>query len=392
MSLGALLAGAGSATAETVVPERQIGLVGALDINYQSNILRLPDDFQALPGQSRSDVRYTPSLAFTAVLPVGRQALRFAATAGYDFHVNNEQLDGERYLLSAGADFNVSRCSGSVVAEFSRAQSNLADLLGDIRVRNVENRTMLGGNLGCGGTIGLRPVVGYTYEKVENESELRNFGNFEAQTVTAGVAYVQPSLGEISLNGNYQKSDYNNRNSILLDPGGVEGHGVNLTIRRQFGSQITGVASIGATWIDPTNPNVSDFSGLSYSADVTYRPGGRLQLAFGASREAEQSNLLNVSYSIVDSYRIQADYVLSERVRLALFASHIRRDLRGLPVTPNVVIDSDDNTTRLGATATLLSGRLLSFALTAEHERRRSELRLFDYDNNSVSLSTRLSF
>jgi hypothetical protein len=111
----------------------------------------------------------------------------------------------------------------------------------------------------------------------------------------------------------------------------------------------------------------------------------------GTSRSAQQSNLLGISYSIVDDYRARTIYALSGRSRLSAAASYVRRSLRDSPSTPAALLDTEDRTLLLQGSASYSPSYRLALSLDVSSERRRSDNRLFNYDNFLVAFTTKLT-
>jgi hypothetical protein len=389
-----------AAAAQQGAGERRVEVSAALVSSYETNLLRLPDGAPEPLSGDRDDFRLSPALTLDLALPIGGQSAFLNGTVGYEFYARNSQLNRERILLNGGGNLNFAICGLFVAVTVGRQQSDLADVrqgnLVDDRedddLTNVETSTAYEGQLSCGSRLGIRPSFGYRRERVENADPERASGNHRSDTFSAGVRYSRPAFGEVAFTGSYVKGRYDER---MLVPGAapapIEIYSADISLSREIGSQLTGSASLGLTRVDPNLPDVERFRGLSWSADLTWTPGTRLRATLGASREARQSNLLSISYAIVESYSAGAQYVLNDRVLLSAGASFVSRSLRDSAQIPGAVLQSEDRTFRASAGARYAVNPRLSFALDATRDQRRSSLDQFNYDNVTVALTTRFS-
>lgn len=390
LGLGALSLGT-SAWAQDTAPQRRFDIGASAAAIYDSNFLRLPDEPAFGLERERDEVRLTPALTVDLVMPLGRQSVYLAGLVGYDFYSNNKELDRERIELRGGGNIRFSRCSSQLGVEFSRQQSDLADIIEPAPIKNAETRWLFSGDMSCRFGAALTPSVGYTHERIKNSDPARQTGNYSTDSVRGAIGFSRPAFGEIALTASYQRGRYDERGGPAGASDRIDTYTAGARFTRDFGSQLVGSVSAGWTKVNPNLPGVEPFSGLSYSADLTFTPGTRIQATIGAAREAQQSNLLAISYAIVDDYRAQATYVLSDRVRLSAGANYTKRSLKDSSLTPGAVLQDKDNSLRLIAGATYSPNYRLNLSLDASRERRRSSNDLFDYDNFMVALTTKLS-
>jgi len=390
LGLGLLSLG-GAAGAQTL-PERRLDIGISVVNSYDTNILRLPEDGTAPPGQSRDDIRATPSFTVDIEQPLGRQSVFLSGSAGYDFYRENDQLERERIELTGGTNLNLQACGSRLAATYGRQQSDLADILPGERQVNTQTRTLYQGEIACRGFGPLEPTFSYERERVENSDPMRRNGNTTSDTYSVGVNYFRPVFGSVGAQVSYSDARYDR--TADLPPGrtnGIKTYTADFTFERRIGSQLTGTASIGVTRVDPSLPDVPGFKGLSYSADLRWTPGTRLQARVGLSREAQQPNLLNISYAIVDTYQGRIQYALGNRIRLTIGADYLRRSLRDSALTQGPVLQTEDRRLLLFGGASYQAGERLTFSLDARAERRRSDVKELSFNNFSVALTTRLT-
>lgn len=375
------------------LPQRRVDVGVTLVNTYQSNILRLPDGVPALPGNSKDDLRFNPALTVDLELPLGRNSVFLNGLVGYDFYKENDQLERERIRLTGGTNLNFTSCGATLQATYARQQSDLDDIFLAQRRVNTENRWLYDAYFRCRTFGGLTPSLNLTREKVTNSDPNRQEGNYTSDTAAIYLGYERPVLGEIRLGFSYNESRYDERQPLpglqALDR--IEVITADVGFTREIGSQLTGSASIGYTRVNPSLPGVEPYSGLSYSGDLSFTPGTRIRANVGFAREAKQSNLLSISYAIVDTYSGQVQYALGERITLTTGASYQHRSLRDSPLTAGPVLVTEDSNTRLFAGANYMVNRRLSFSLDGSAERRRADVDAFEYDNYTVALTTRLT-
>lgn len=388
----ALLSWATSAGAQSAAPQREISIQAVSRVEYDSNVLRTSRAAAATRGLEADDIRWSPSLDLNILYPVGRNSLYLNGSIGYRFHRNNDQLDRERIDLNGGGVAQLAGCQTSVDLIYSRGLSDLADLVGGPTLTNTEERRSGSVNVSCGGTIGLRPGVGYTRNEVENSAVARQGTNYASDTYTASLAYVRPTFGELSLYGTYLDGRYPNRAAAGPLPvgDGVEIYNFGASYQRQIGARLRGVVSGGYTKVKPRLATTADFSGVSYSGDITWT-GERANVMLAFGRSAEQSNLIAITYAITTRFSIDTEYAFNERMRAEVGAYQVKRNFESSLLTPANLVRPDDRTRGAYVGATWSAVRRVSFNLRVLREERETGVALFDYRHTQVALTTRLT-
>jgi hypothetical protein len=285
--VAALLACCGQDALAQSAVTRDIGVSLSVQQSYEDNVLRQPDNFTVIPGFAREDFRLSPSLDLDIVQPFGRQTLTLQGGIGYDFYRRNTRLERERINLQGKANLAVgANCKPDVGLAFSRQQSDLADFFSitDFRLRNREQRLTFSTGIKCGGVVGFRPGVTFERSVVKNSSFFRRIGNFNQTAVGVSLGYTTPTLGELSLFGNYRRGNYPNRGSFTGRPDVNERVGVytaGLRLQRDLGERLRGNISLGYTVAEPSVAGTRRFSGISGSADLTAQFGDPLQVVIG---------------------------------------------------------------------------------------------------------------
>lgn len=373
----------GRAAAQEAPMERQFELGVTARLLYDSNLLRLPPGQPERPGQSASDLRFTPALSLDIRLPVGRQSLFLEASVGKDVHQHNTQLDSARLKAAAGTDLVVgSICTGTLRSDYGRNQSELADVLDKSELRNIETRLAFDTRMNCGRPLGLRGGAEYSHRRVTNSEE--RFFNVEESEYTIRVSYARPTFGDLSLFGNYRSAAPIDQLSVRGGANAFEVYSGGVRFDREIGSRLGGVAEIRYFRLKPQRTEVSSFSGLSWSINLNWRPIERLSSRILLSRQAEQSNLLDISYSITTRTRIDAEYVVSRKLRLVASMGVARRQLRPSDAPGEALAGIEQKLYDTTIGARLNARKNLYFTVEARHERRTGDDPLLNFRSKGV--------
>lgn len=397
-SAGALLLGWPAAAQQGRLPERSIVLTTSANVAAESNVARLNEERAALSNLEQSDVRFSPTIDLDVTLPFSRNYLLLSGQVGYDFYARNDQLNRERLLLDTTVGLNFSNCELVLTGGYIRRRSDLGDLIlldasgipQDV-IRNTEELKRLGADASCGAAIGLRPSVGVEKSWADNSTVFRQFSDYNSTTIRAGLGYRQPFVGDISLFASRSKTNYDNR-PLLFGAGNdaTEVISYGASFERDIGARLTGNASVAYTKVNPDNPLARDFGGITWSVGLTAR-FDRLQLVGSLGRSVENSNLVASSYYINKNYSLDATYSLTDRVSLGAGAQRRERQYEGTNVLLGPPLVNEELTSFSGRVV-FRQSRRLSFVLDATHEERRSDQGFFDYDNDRIGLSARLTW
>lgn len=375
-------------------PERRIDFDISSVLSYDSNVVGVSSAL-IRPGESRDDVRFTPSANIDLYLPIGRQAVFLAGSIGYDFYRNNKRLESERIGLRGGVDLALGRiCSVTLAYDFRRRQSDPGDILFRQALSNTQEDRSASADASCGSTNGLTATLGYRHDDTGNTTPFRQVQDYRADTINGSIGLARPTLGSLSVYGSYRNGTYPNRAPLPGFPREeVRSYSGGLTYRRDIGTRLTGDVSVGYTDVSSNQPFVPDFSGLSWSAALDYRaPGDRAFVTLALSRASEQSNLLSVSYTITDNYSIGGTYAISDRLTFDTGISYRNRKLRQSPFPGAVTLGDNDNLLRTSAGLTYRAPRGIGLGLSVGAERRRADNDSFSYRSFFTSLTSRYSF
>ena len=373
-------------------PQRQFSISPQLRLEYDNNVLRLPDGAAAPTGRHRSDYRSSPRVQIDIARPIGRNSVFLTGLVGYDFYKYNRQLNRERIILTGGGAVSLNSCTVNGQVNYTRRQSDLDDILVSTsgRTANTETYWSPGVGISCGSAGGLSSSLHYTHDDVQNSDPFRAYGDYHADTYNAQIGLNRPAIGNVGIYSNYRRGVYDNR---LIAPGRnsvVESYAAGLRVDRQFG-RIKGHISGGVTRVQSNTPGVRGFRGGTYDVSLTYL-APKLTASAGFGRNVQQSNLLGVDYSIVDSADLGASYILNPRITLTAGAHQTRRRLSSVPLAtgPVFIGNTNDRLRTINVGADYTANRHISFGLDATWRSRRGDLPIFDYNARILALTLRL--
>lgn len=397
-SIGVLLVSAGGIT-DTAAAQRSISATVNTRLTYDSNVLGGRGVLRDPNVESADDWLLSPSLGVNVTQGLGRQSLTLTGSLGYDFYRRNSELNRENINLNGLGNLQgPAGCAGTLGLGYARRQSDPGDLIlapdGTplVNVVNVQETRRYSAKVSCGREIGLRPGAGWVRSETRN-SGIRRAQNVSSDTYTASLAYTRPSFGNLSLDGSYRDGRYPNREelvgAILND--GIEVYTAGLSYSREIGSRLGGSVSFGYSHVKPKSPLVPKFDGLSYSAAIRFQPSERLNTSLSASRSAEQSNLLAVSYTITTAFSFDGTYALSPRLSSSFGAGFSRRDFESTPLLPGALLGGADDTYDAHLGLRFKPRNRLSMGIEGAYRKRKSNgssaVQLLDYESKRVSLS-----
>jgi exopolysaccharide biosynthesis operon protein EpsL len=361
---------------------------------YDSNVFRLPDEFDAatFTGQSeRSDRIFSTGLRVALDYPVSRQ--RFLADARVtrnDFDtftfLDNTAYDGRLlWRWQLGNDW-----SGDAGYTYSRALTSFGDFR--VPVKNLETRHQpyLSAQYRFAASHALRSRVSYL--TTDNSAAIRKPSDLEQTTYELGYDFLPATLNRIGTTFRHTEGEYPSRaitslnNSFTKDD--IE---ANIYWRLTGQSVVTG--AVGYTTHKFDNNPQSDFDGPTGRLTWEYTPTGKLRFTTVGRREIVASEDVNSSHAITDSLGLSADWAATARILVGARIEFRKRDF----LTDSVVLapgrpQRTDDTTSLALTATWKPYRFLELFLALAHEKRSSNVALSDYDANTASFTAQLTF
>jgi hypothetical protein len=387
---------------------RRLGVRADLNASYDSNVLGVSKAARRanVIEDSVDDFRITPSLALDLITPFGRQSAFLRGEIGYDFYFSNTHLNRERINLNGGANLRAGgTCSALVDAAYARQRSNSANVFAVtadplIDENNTEETISYGGQAQCGGPIGISPSFGYRHTRVRNSSPFFIFNDSNQDAFNASLGYQRPTLGRISVYGNYSEGEYIRRNILGLPAGsipglpldGVKNYSAGVRFERSIGSRIYGAVALGYSWADPRSPLSRKFRGTSYAVNLGVRPSDRLTVDLNASRASELSNAVFATFAVTEQYGVNGTYRLNQKLAFNFGSSYQKRDYQGdARVIDDQAQVSKDEFVRGYVGFVYDLNRRLRMNGVFSQQRRMSDNSFFNYNNSTASLGVSLS-
>jgi hypothetical protein len=360
----------------------------ATDITvYDTDVSRSDAEIAHLRGLQQADVNTTPTLNVNLLRAIGEQSVFLRGSAGYDFYARNTVLDTDQVDMTGGADLRAGACQGVLSDQLTRHQNSLEQDIVAVKnnVLSVDTASL---SADCTRTIGFTPTgtVSAAWSNDSNPQER----SLEYQTITSrlGVAYQRPSLGRVSLFGQYVDTDYVNQ-PLPNDPSrrnGFKLYAAGVHYERNVGVKLNGSIDVSYTSMSENLPGQQGFSGLNFAVLLNSQITGRLGASIQASRSTTPTLQLSSNYSVVDDYSVELDYALSERLRFAVGATEKHHSY------PPDVSSTADVLTRQATTDVFARGTLdfadrFSLVLNVLHEDTNTNLPGFDYSSMRVALT-----
>jgi hypothetical protein len=390
--LAALGLGAASAGALAQQLNRfDIRLMGA--VRYDSNVARSDAAFAALRGIEREDISYSPTLLLDILRNLGGLSLSLQGIAGYNFYQRNVRLNRERIDLRSALGSRVGPCDGKLLANYARSQLDLLDVTTNV-VQNARSASSIGVEAICEGLAAVVPTFALTQTWNRNSAARFAISDFNTFSAQAGISYNRSTLGEFTIFGQYSDTLFPNRSlpigGLRLNDG-FRLYTGGLRYSRSIGSRIVWNLSPSFTSLVPYIPGMTGSQRITYETDISYRPITRLQLHAAFAKRIAPAYLLNATYSVNQVYSLDTNYKLGARWTIQVGASRLVRDFRGTMLVTGMDLTGDTIEAVFGSLGFELTRRL-SFILDTRKERRKADIRQFNYDGYQVGLSASMAF
>ena len=358
---------AGQAAAET--SPYYIGVVQSL--GYESNLYRIADVQQLSPDLSRSDTLSITSLIGGVDQRIGRQRVYGSMNVRANRFANNTTLNNESYGLDLALDWEtLERLSGTlrVAADQALTQfNNLNSINGQVETqKNIANTELVDARFRLGRQTKLSFEAGLGWRQRHYSATSYQSDEFDETSGSLGVIYRPSTLLDMGASVRQAVADYPFYRRTGLDTYESD------TLTRQYidftASWVPSGLSRLSVRVSPTRisyekNSVSDFSGLTGSADWHWQASGKTKLQTTLSRDAGQSSDavdlgifgpgVNDTSQVTTALRVRADHELTGKVGVYASLAYARRLLTetvvALPQLTLNTLEGNDNTT----TATL---------------------------------------
>ena len=265
-------------------------------LTHDSNVTRSP--------QGPSDTYSSTSLLGGFDQPIGRQRLFGNATVTANRYQDQDQLNNTSYSISGGLDWQtVGDLSGGLNGGFGRfLAAPAASGVVPGTDRNIGDTKNFGAVARWGGAGRLSIEGNYSYSEVEYSAPAYVTSNSQTNSGSLGLYYRPGGNLRLGLAGRVVKTD--TPQAVAIIGGGFASNNVrSKNIDFLVDYELTGLLSTNAriSYTKQTNSSISnaDFSGVTGSISLQYRPTGKLSFTAFAGRDVGFSSSLYSGVGIV---------------------------------------------------------------------------------------------
>lgn len=369
-------------------------------VEHDTNITRTTRALAAAQGLVREDTIFTPTLNVDLLAPVGRQAVFLRGSAGYLFHARNKRLDSDRYDLEGGVGNLLGPCGSILSGAYQRGRSELQDRSLVSTINNIIATKTVSFGVTCVRPPGLGITGAVAKAWTTNSQSVVTSGDFQTTTANLGFLYSRPTSGSLTVQGQYAKTVYDPVETPLLRAtDGYESYGGGVRVERRLGGRIQAVASLSYMMVDlinsPSPPPgalvVKNFSGLTYSGELSFRASSRLQAQLKAEKSIQPTLLTGSGYEIQTQYSSRLEYRIGSRISVAVGAELEKADLRGALIPGGLSLTNSTTRVALASVSYRQSDRL-TLSINGHLEDRTANDPRFEYTSERVGASANVSF
>jgi hypothetical protein len=386
---GAASRGALAAPLDSAAPPITV----SFSTTYFTNVAASSRAVAAARNLKRSDYVYAPALNINLSEPLGGATFFLTGNAGYDLHQRNSILDRERIGLQGGANARLISCDTTLTGTYARAQSDLTDL-SVITTKNTQEVVTAGLATTCNESGRIVPSASVIQTWSDNSALIYKTQAYNSTAVSGSALYKAGSLGNVSLTGQFTRTDYPNR--IFFLPVGARSDGYSMYsggIRYQNdilpNLSLDALVSVESLATD-SNAGAG-FDGVTYDASLTYHPGARLTVTGSLSRQTMPSNYLNAAYSVAEVYGLAASYRVSARLMATIAANQTKSDFEGAALLPGTDLTAQTLRSFTGSLSYTLSPTL-SATLNAGQVQRHANVLGYSYSGAQFGVAISKAF
>lgn len=363
--------------------------VGAqADLEYQDNVLRLPDDTDAGPGRSKSDLLTTYGAGAEIGVNVSQQ--RFFLTGGVNrtTYRDNSYLDSNGIDVEGGVDWKVTpRCGGTVAASYNEEQTDLGLLL--TTASNVTTTTGAEASAGCLVYGYYRPEVMVFTQSTENSLASQAASDVDSNGVRVSVAYARDPLSSASVRMGVVERDYPNRLTALGTPAEESRQwSAGVTAKRR----ITGKTSVeGGIGVSKFTGGVESDPLLDFDVALHWQATPKLGATLAVSRSVDVSTVVESNYQTEQREELTLTYDVSPFVDLAASISYSSNEYEAVNAGGSFQ-DRSDDTLDLTTGAVWQVNRIISLQAEYGYTNQSSNIARGNYDANSVMFGVRATY
>lgn len=366
------------------VNAQEAGFSGEVDsrLTYEDNILRSSDN----DAQSDTSLVVAPELTLAGIL--GKQ--RFAVTyqGEYANYFDNSDVSYTDHDISVQARFDHSnRLTSGFDVQYKDKHEDFGDLntiFDGLTEFNRYTEKQINGQLGYGrqdsfGQLVLR--LGRTNRDYDNNQQ--EFRNFDRDLASLAFYYRIAPRTRLLAEVVYQDYSYNpDAGFIDLD---------NEYIRYQVGvewaltNQLEGTIKVGYQNRDYTLDRLQDIDGLSYEADIEWKPNTFTTMGLVAKRESIDSSLESAGGFLRTTYGASLTHGFTELTKLDAQIGYSKDEL-----VFGVNRQDTRHFAKLGVLHDLFTW--VELGANVSFEDRQSTDLLAEYEVNSINLTAKVSF
>lgn len=397
LALAALLALAGPAAAQSS-PWYVSGLFTA---THDDNLLRLGDNQQPLPGQSRSDTVTSTALIAGLDQLISRQRVQASLTLRDNRFDRNERYDNQSYSGGISLDWStVNRISGQLSVGRSRALSTFnADVIGLLAQKNYETTEGVNASVSFGLVTEWSLELSGGVRRVRNSIDVASVQaqNLDQDNAAIGLAWRPGGSTETTLSLREVRGRFPTFRALSggdFEDDRFTQRGVDLAVRwlPTGASQLEARIGTGETTYERGGDR--DFDSINGSLGWIWRPTGKLTLNTRLAREKGQDNYptfvrvpigffffdvpaVQSDLRTIDTLRLQADWAATAKVAVSSSVQLTRRDVdsRTRSVFDGVLrrlAEGTDDTTIITLGGRWSPQRWSLFGCDLRHETRRA--------------------
>lgn len=380
----------------------QVAVEGRVD--HDTNVARTGEAQAALQNIVPEDTVYSPTARFNIVQPIGQQAIFVRGLTSYLFHDENKRLDHARIQVNGGVGNSIGPCGSVVGGGYFRRRNSIEDPELIVLVDNIQTTRSVNLGISCVRAPSLQVLARGERLWTSNSLELAANGDSTTDVIAVGITYSRSNAGSISLSGNYSRTDYEDRPINNGSPDGFETVAGGVRLERRLGGRIQAVASLSytETQVDsapltlppgsPGTPTLPDeFSGLTYSGEVSYRASSRLTGRVRFAREVAPSLIPGATFELRTSALGHVDYRIGSRFTFGAGAEYRENDLRGQFVLLGTQI-TDAITRVYDVSIRYRQNKRISLVLRGAREERDAKQTQFDYVSKRIGLGLEVSY
>jgi exopolysaccharide biosynthesis operon protein EpsL len=363
---------------------------------HDSNVFRLSDGDPTLP--QKGDTWHSTTVGFNIDAPVSRQ--RFQAGADwsqvrYNRFTSLDHLERNghlNWLWQAGDQWN-----GNLGYTESRTLASFLNFTGSTAPDPLKTRIWSGSaNYLLTPSWQLQAIASDLSQR--NELAARQIQDVDVTSLQLGVNYISAAHNSVGVDVKQDNGRYPNQQPLA---GG--GLFTNNYVQRSVGAIAdwtpTGKSHLAGR-VDYVRRDYDQFSSRDYSggtfrASYDWLATAKTSLSLVAQRDISPTEDLQTSFVLVKGISLTPSYAFSEKIRLSATLSSNVRDYLGDPgviAGQNLFAGRVDHLHAGVISLSYTPLRSLTLLLSAQHEKRTSNVPGFNYTANVVSLNARLTF